>query len=103
MPIDHHERREARERYAADCADLGFVPLMTRIGGLVAELRRATEAATKANDARGALPPGSSRARVTSANAKAEATAEHRERVRDQLEVALAEAQRRGLIRVEAA
>ena len=47
------------------------------------ELARLTKASEKACRARGALPPGSSRARVTTANARWARAAEARDRVQE--------------------
>jgi hypothetical protein len=44
------------------------------------ELARAEKASAKAAERRAALPPGSSRARVTTANARWATAAEHRDR-----------------------
>lgn len=49
------------------------------------ELARAQKASTRASDARASLPPGSSRARVTTANARWMRAAEHRDRIAAQL------------------
>jgi hypothetical protein len=54
------------------------------------ELARAQRASEKASAARAALPPGSSRARVTTANARWMRAAEHRDRILAQLEAARA-------------
>lgn len=45
-------------------------PRPKRLSALVRELERAADKQVRASRARAALPPGSSRARVTSANAK---------------------------------
>ena len=50
------------------------------------ELTRLERASAKAAEKRAALPPGSSRARVTSANAKWMRLAEARDRVQRQIE-----------------
>lgn len=52
--------------------------------------KRAADASKRASDARAALPAGSSRAKVTSANARWRSAAEER----DRLEVLLTEADR---------
>jgi Alpha/beta hydrolase len=49
------------------------------------ELRRATLASQRATEARAALPPGSSRARVTTANARWMRAAEARDRIAAQI------------------
>lgn len=49
------------------------------------ELERAQKASAKASEARFALPAGSSRSRVTTANAKWMRAAEHRDRIAAQL------------------
>ena len=53
-------------------------------------LRKAQEASIRAADARAALPPGSSRAKVTSANARWGSAAEDRDRAFDAYQTALA-------------
>ncbi len=53
---------------------------------LVRELARAQKASERASAARAALPPGSSRARVTTANARWMRAAEHRDRLLAQVE-----------------
>lgn len=50
------------------------------------DLARAQAASTRAMDARAALPPGSSRARVTTANARWARAAEHRDRIQEQID-----------------
>lgn len=55
------------------------------------ELARAEAASARWADRRAALPPGSSRARVTSSNAKWARAAEHRDRVAAMLAAALAD------------
>lgn len=50
---------------------------------LAKELQRAERAAAKACEARASLPPGSSRARVTTANAKWRTKAEARDRAQE--------------------
>lgn len=49
------------------------------------ELRRAETASAKACERRASLPPGSSRAKVTTANAKWMRASEHRDRIAKQL------------------
>lgn len=61
----------------------------------------AHEAAARACDARSALPPGSSRAKVTSANARWASAAEERDRLFAALPKDLAEALFRALTRAE--
>lgn len=56
------------------------------------DLREATATAEKASRARAALPPGSSRARVTTANARWTGTVEHRDRCESLLADALFDA-----------
>jgi len=51
-------------------------------------LRAAQAASDHAMERRRALPPGSSRARVTTANARWITAAEHRDRIAEQLEKA---------------
>ena len=57
---------------------------------LEAELAAAQKVSDKASRARAALPAGSPRARVTSANARWANAAEHRDRIAAQLEAARA-------------
>jgi hypothetical protein len=52
----------------------------------IRELDAAERASTIACDARSALPPGTSRARVTTANANWARKAEHRDRLQDRAE-----------------
>ena len=61
---------------------------MTNIATLRKRLVAATKAAERASEARRALPPGSSRARVTTANARWAARCEERDRIMAQLEQA---------------
>lgn len=62
------------------------------IDALVRALDAAQKASTKASDARSALPAGSSRARVTTANARWMRASEHRDRCEAALRAALASA-----------
>ena len=62
-----------------------------RIADLERALAAAQERSERAMDARMRLPPGSSRARVTTANANWSRAAESRDRLRDLLDAALAE------------
>lgn len=55
------------------------------------ELARAERDSQKATEARASLPPGSSRARVTTANARWMRKAEHRDRLARQLGELIAE------------
>ena len=64
--------------------------LTAAVESLTVTERKAQAASERAMDARGALPPGSSRARVTTANARWASAAEHRDRVRDALHLAQA-------------
>ena len=57
-----------------------------RVSALVADLARAEAKLEKASLARMHLPSGSSRARVTTANANHARAAEHRDRVQERLE-----------------
>lgn len=59
------------------------------LAALMRELAAAHDASDKAMDARASLPPGSSRAKVTTANARWTALAEERERLGDKLRGAL--------------
>jgi hypothetical protein len=59
-----------------------------RIAELRRELSRAQKASDRASEARFNLPPGSTRARVTTANARWMRAAEHRDRILKQLEEA---------------
>ena len=59
---------------------------MDRIRQLERELKKAQSASTRAMEARRRLPGGSSRARVTSANARWARAAEHRDRIAADLE-----------------
>lgn len=61
----------------------------------------AHEAAAKACDARSSLPPGSTRARVTSANARWASAAEERDRTFRELPADLGDALFRALTRAE--
>lgn len=61
--------------------------LVSAVLGLV----RAERASVKASEARAALPPGSTRARVTSANARWSRAAEHRDWCQERVREALAE------------
>ena len=56
-----------------------------RLKWLRAELKRAQKASEKVAAARGALPPGSTRARVTTANARWMRKAEYRDRIAKEL------------------
>ena len=58
---------------------------MTTLAKLRKELARLTAASEKASDARARLGPGSSRARVTTANARWARLAEARDRVAAQI------------------
>lgn len=69
---------------------------MRTVAELTRELARAEKASEKATAARAALPPGSSRARVTTTNARWSRAAEYREVVRRQLDEARAVAEREG-------
>lgn len=62
-----------------------FSPPGSPLGKLRAELKRLEAKSAALADARFALPPGSSRARVTSANAKWKRAAEARDRVAAQI------------------
>ena len=64
----------------------------TEIASLETALRRAQAASHRAMDRRRALPPGSTRARVTTANANWARAAEHRDRISDALDRARAAA-----------
>ena len=55
-------------------------------------MEKAQKASTRAMDSRGRLPAGSSRARVTTANANWARAAEHRDRISDLLDAARAAA-----------
>lgn len=59
---------------------------MTELERLRKELQRAVAKSIKLADARAALPPGTSRARVTTANARWARAAEAREALRRQIE-----------------
>lgn len=61
-----------------------------RLLDLAQQLVRAEAASVAACDARAALPPGSSRARVTTANARWVRAAEHRDRVLQSLALEIA-------------
>ena len=61
-----------------------------RLLDLAQQLVRAEAASLAACDARAALPPGSSRARVTTANARWARAAEHRDRVLQALALEIA-------------
>ena len=67
--------------------------MTTDIAKLEAALADAQAKSHAAMDRRRALPPGSSRARVTTANANWARAAEHRDRVSDMLDAARAAAQ----------
>lgn len=60
------------------------------VARLEKSLAQAQAASLRWADRRGALPAGSTRARVTSANAKWARSAEHRDRISDQLDAARA-------------
>lgn len=64
---------------------------MTSISRLRKALAAAQAKSLKCAERRNALPPGSSRARVTTANANWMRAAEHRDRIAEQLERAIAE------------
>ncbi|HEU4727722.1 MAG TPA: hypothetical protein VFT22_07530 [Kofleriaceae bacterium] len=66
-----------------------------RIAQLEKRLADAQAKSTRAAERRAALPPGSSRARVTTANANWARAAEHRDRCAEELEAARAGAARR--------
>lgn len=59
---------------------------MTELERLKKELAKAQAESLKAAAARHALPPGSSRARVTTANARWASAAEARDRIQEQIE-----------------
>ena len=59
---------------------------MTELERLKKELAKAQAKSMKAAAARHALPPGSSRARVTTANARWASAAEARDRIQEQIE-----------------
>jgi hypothetical protein len=61
----------------------------TRVRELRKALAKAQAASTKASEARAALPAGSTRARVTSANARWMRCAEERDRIQAELDKAI--------------
>lgn len=88
-----HPERHARGPSAQAIATPAVMPvpvstsvLATRRAQLERALKVATRASERACSARAALPPGSSRARVTTANARWMRAAEERDRVQAQLQ-----------------
>jgi hypothetical protein len=66
----------------------------------IRDYRRACIASTRASEARSNLPQGSSRARVTTANARWKGAAEHRDRLAAELPPEVVEQVQRELLEV---
>lgn len=59
---------------------------MNEIKRFEKELAKAERALEKASKARAGMPPGSTRARITTANARWSSAAEHKKRIQDKLD-----------------